>query len=107
MAHATAKKTAGKTTAASKPAKVPQAHGGALNNGGTPGNKGGGRKPLEYVEFLRGTLDSKKHRDVLEDLLTTDNVRFLGATELANGYVRGKPAATVNVHATVQVLWDL
>ena len=39
-------------------ATVPQAHGGALSIGGTPGNKGGGRTPDE----LRGTI-----RQIIEE----------------------------------------
>lgn len=48
-----------KTTASSEPktaavAKVPQPHGGALNRGGTPGNRGGpGRPPAKLRAQLR------------------------------------------------------
>lgn len=53
-----------KSAKASKPApasvvpeKVPQPHGGALNRGGTPGNKGGtGRPPNALREEMRGDL---------------------------------------------------
>lgn len=38
-------------------AKRPQPHGGALNAGGTPGNKGGtGRPPNEHVDWCRELL---------------------------------------------------
>lgn len=37
-----------------KPHKIPQPHGGALNSGGTPGNKGGtGRPPNVIREMAR------------------------------------------------------
>ena len=45
------KKTTGQTTApkSAMPAKIPQAHGGALNSGGTPGNAGGTGRPKSEV----------------------------------------------------------
>lgn len=51
-----ARKTTVKTTAPVVE-QVPQAHGGALNTGGTPGNAGGsGRPSSELRERLRGTF---------------------------------------------------
>lgn len=56
--------TTAKSTAV---AKVPQAHGGALNAGGTPGNKGGpGRPPDAIRERLRGSFDERV--GVIEDI---------------------------------------
>lgn len=50
----TRQKSTAKSTAM---AKVPQAHGGALNRGGTPGNKGGSGAPPQVIrEKMRGTL---------------------------------------------------
>lgn len=59
-----------KTTEKSTVAKVPQPHGGALNAGGTPGNKGGtGRPPNEFKDFLAKLLDDPKVRDSVEQIL--------------------------------------
>jgi hypothetical protein len=37
-------------------AKIPQPHGGALNAGGVPGNRGGGRPTSDLRERLRGSF---------------------------------------------------
>ena len=50
------RKTTAETTVAV--AKVPQAHGGALNAGGSPGNRGGGRKPSAFKERLERIRDA-------------------------------------------------
>lgn len=59
MAGRKKKKPARKTTAKSAAvAKVPQPHGGALNSGGTPGNKGGtGRPRSEVRDKLLASFD--------------------------------------------------
>jgi len=36
---------------------VPQAHGGALNSGGTPGNSGGGRSPDAFKALMASLAD--------------------------------------------------
>jgi hypothetical protein len=56
-AHVARKKTAAET--AVTVAKVPQAHGGALNAGGSPGNRGGGRKRNEFKARLEQIRDEK------------------------------------------------
>lgn len=59
-----------KTTAPSTAvAKVPQAHGGALNQGGTPGNKGG-RPPSAIRAAFR--LSLAKRRSVLTKIADSD-----------------------------------
>jgi hypothetical protein len=45
----------------------PQAHGGALRHGGT--NKGGGRLPNEYKQFLANSLDDELARKELQAVL--------------------------------------
>ena len=48
------------TSTCSKPAKVPQPHGGALNAGGTPGNRGGvGRPPSEVRRMAREMFEAR------------------------------------------------
>lgn len=52
-----ARKPKAKKSAAKSPAKIRQAHGGALFTGGNPGNKGGtGRPPSAIREQLRGSF---------------------------------------------------
>lgn len=42
-----------------KPALVPQSHGGALLSGGVPGHRGGGGRPTnQYVEWCRKILET-------------------------------------------------
>lgn len=56
-----------KTTAESPAVqKVPQPHGGALNAGGTPGNKGGGRPPKAFKDFLSELRRDPDAQDALE-----------------------------------------
>ena len=43
-------------TTGKKMVQVKQPHGGALNLGGTPGNKGGGSAPSELRRIMRGHL---------------------------------------------------
>jgi hypothetical protein len=52
---------------------IPQAHGGALNSGGTPGNKGGaGRPPSAIRAQMREHLDSKVLKKVMTEFETGD-----------------------------------
>lgn len=60
-------KSAGKS-AARLPAKIPQAHGGALLTGGMPGNPGGGRPPDAIRAQLR-ELGAVKGAAFLSDVL--------------------------------------
>jgi hypothetical protein len=53
-----------------KPKKVPQAHGGALLDGGVPGNKGGGRPPDEFKRRMRELASLKQVETYLIRCLT-------------------------------------
>jgi hypothetical protein len=98
-------KTSAETSAA---VRVPKHGSGRLRNGGKPGNKGGGRKPLEYKRWLASLLDSAKHRDEFKLAMESRaDPRFEFATRHATEYGHGKPAQQLNVNATVQVIWDL
>ena len=69
-AQTRAKKTGRKTTAKTTVAQVAQPHGGALNSGGTPGNKGGtGRPPKEFKDWLASLLDDDTVREQAEAIL--------------------------------------
>jgi hypothetical protein len=92
VAKKTAKKARKTTARTTAPAKVPQPHGGALNTGGTPGNVGGqpgrsGRKPDEFREFCRATLDGAKvaaaARAIAED---KDHPQWRSAVEWLSKY---------------------
>ena len=47
--------------------KVPQGHGGALNSGGTPGNKGGGDYP-DRIKRSLGKLAERGIKDIVKVL---------------------------------------
>jgi hypothetical protein len=49
---------------------VPQPHGGALNAGGTPGNRGGGRPPDEFKRRMAEMASSDAALSYLEECLT-------------------------------------
>jgi hypothetical protein len=99
-----AKKTSAETSVG---VRVPK-HGGGKLRTGNPGNKGGGRKPLEYKQWLASLLDSDTHRqEFAKAMESRADPRFEFATKHAAEFGHGKPAQTVHVNATVQVLWDL
>lgn len=79
-----------KTTAETVVSKVPQPHGGALNSGGTPGNRGGtGRPRSELRADLRALLDGPG-REVLHRVLQSENVLVaLRALDLVAKYGLG------------------
>ena len=52
--------------------KVPQPHGGALNSGGTPGNKGGGNYRTTFRDGLQ-KLGASKGLKVVEKALDDEN----------------------------------
>lgn len=61
------------STGPKKPEKVPQPHGGALNSGGTPGNKGGGRPPDEFKRRMAAMASSETALDYLEACLNGEH----------------------------------
>lgn len=69
------KKTTAKSTAV---AKVPQPHGGALNVGGTPGNKGGGRLKEEVRNAYLSLGATKGHAVVSSVLDGKVQIRYVG-----------------------------
>ena len=56
------------------PYKIPQPHGGALNSGGTPGNKGGS-KPRSAIRDQCKELFERKGLTRLEKILQSDDTR--------------------------------
>ena len=96
----TVRKTTVRTTAAAAampamPAvtKVPQPHGGALNSGGTPGNKGGmGRPPLRLLEALRKVREDPQNQEVLHRAAgDSKDPGFTTAWRLATDYDPDRP----------------
>lgn len=58
--------TTGESTG--KPTLIPQAHGGALNSGGTPGNKGG-RPPNWLKDWCDDLLHREENKQQVEEIL--------------------------------------
>ncbi len=96
--------------------KIPQPNGrGALNSGGTIGNKGGGRKPAIWKELCATALKEAKAIPVLKEIISGDilerigtnpktgdpiygetrNSDRLGAVKFLASYAHGEPAQSV------------
>jgi hypothetical protein len=97
--------TAGETTATStKPAKIRQAHGGALNSGGTKGNKGG-RPPSAVRDACRADFD--KLRPILKTIaLGHASKQGRKAAPAADGEIGGElaPVTTADRIRAIDVL---
>jgi hypothetical protein len=61
-------------TTVKTPEKVPQPHGGALNAGGTPGNKGG-RPPSAFKESIRALINDRETLRTAEKILWSGGKR--------------------------------
>ena len=74
-------------------ASVPQPHGGALNNGGTPGHKGGtGRPRDEFKRWMREMASGEDVERGLEAILKDSTTPlFLGALKHVTEHGYGKP----------------
>lgn len=89
-----------KTTKKSTIRKIPQPGGrGALNSGGTPGNKGGtGRPPDQFKELCRELASGEKTiasvRKILED---STHTQLVAALRWASEHGYGKPNQPVDV----------
>ncbi len=96
-------KTAVKTTVS----KVPQPHGGALNDGGTPNNKGGGRPRDEWKHTLQGLASREETiahvRAVLDE--GPDHPFFFRALDYATDHGFGK--ANQSLSFTLEELINL
>lgn len=93
----TRKETTGKTSA---PPKVPQAHGGALNAGGTPGNKGGGRPPQAFKDFLATLRNDPDAQDALKKAALDPAMGSFGAAwKIVTEYDDAKPAKKLELTA--------
>ena len=71
------------------PEKVEQPHGGALNSGGTPGNKGGGRPPQEFRERMRQLISRDDVEAYFEECLTGKHGPKIHVAALAYASDRG------------------
>lgn len=93
------------------PVKIPQPHGGALNSGGTPGNRGGGRPKQtarmtcrEMFEMGLPTLNDIVHGDA-----SSSNADKISAMNLFGKFGLGEQKVVVPEHladALVQGLAD-
>ena len=59
---------------------IPQPHGGALNSGGTPGNRGGGRPSHSVKQAFCGDLEIAHQR--IRSLLYDPSLRFTDLLDL-------------------------
>jgi hypothetical protein len=92
------KETADGTTAIEK---VPQPHGGALNRGGTPGNKGG-RPPDEFKAIMRELASSAERMEHARKILDNpDHPHFLNAWKFVTEQGYGKAKETVEHSGTI------
>jgi hypothetical protein len=93
------RKTTGATTAI---AKIPQPHGGALNAGGTPGNKGG-RPPDEHIQWARGLVSDPTCEQQVEAVIKDSKHPAWAATVKAlweRAYGKAPATITHQVKAT-------
>lgn len=96
MGRSLKSETTGKSAAPAKPRKIPQPHGGALNSGGTPGNKGGGRPKDEWLQLLRELASTNRTMAGLKQILADPaHPHYLKALEFAADRGYGKPTQLV------------
>lgn len=84
-----------KTTKKSTIRKIPQPGGrGALNSGGTPGNKGGtGRPPDQFKELCRELATAENTiKSIRAILKSRKDPQFMAALRWASEHGYGKPA---------------
>jgi hypothetical protein len=93
-------KTTGETTGI---AKIPQPHGGALNAGGTPGNKGG-RPRNEFIEWCEELLNDPATREAAAAILKDKDHRAFKAmfSEVADR-VHGKAKQNVELSGSLKL----
>jgi hypothetical protein len=103
-------KTTAKTTSEPTPVPslVPQPHGGALNSGGTPGNKGGpGRPPKVFKMFCTDLTSDPEFQSQLERTAKDPGSQhYIGAVKLATAYSEGLPSQPIALKAEVTVNAD-
>jgi hypothetical protein len=80
-----------------RPKQRPQAHGGALNGGGTPGNKGGGRKSKD---FLTRCVEATEDDGLWHEARKKNPNSVLG---LAASYAHGLPKQTTEHSGAVTI----
>lgn len=89
-----ARQQASKTPAKTPVAKVKQPHGGAILQGGNPGNSGGGRPPDEFKAMCRQLASSTevyaRVKDILQQPLLYPSL-YIGALKWASEHGYGKP----------------
>lgn len=86
-------------TTAGKPPKIAQPHGGSLNAGGTPGNRGGaGRPPNWLKEWCEDQLASPAVRKAVERVLRDHrHPGFVAMWKAVADRAAGKPQVSVEV----------
>lgn len=83
---------------------IPQAHGGALLKGGQPGNKGGGREPSVFKDFLKRLRQDPAFQDTLERAAKDEKVKgYAAALKVITDYDDDKPAEKHAIVGPVEV----
>lgn len=94
-----------KTTVKTTVRKTPQRHGGALNAGGTPGNKGGpGRPPKAFTVFCAALAGDPAFQRALEATATDPSHRHWAAVCLVVEYADGLPAQPVDITVSIDTV---
>lgn len=65
--------------------------------GGVKGNRGGGRKPSDFIRLCRGLSYRAMKMRVRRILRKPDHQHFIAALKLASAYGWGQPAQTMEV----------
>lgn len=93
MARQQASKTPAKT-----PVKAKQPHGGAILQGGNPGNSGGGRLPDEFKRMCRELVTRDATWKAVQAILKDpEHSHYMSALKWASEHGYGKPTETVEV----------
>lgn len=99
-----AKRARSSKTAAVTPELKPQPRGGALLAGGIPGNKGGGRPPNAFKDFLADLRKDPEALAALRAAACDPSLRSFGAAwKLAADYDDEKPAEKRQIVGPVEV----
>lgn len=86
--------------------KMPQKHGGSLNRQGTPGNKGGGRPPSEFVAKLRQLASNDQILGYVRQILANpEHPSFLPAWRMCieHGYGKAVETARITTNGTLRI----
>lgn len=84
---------------------MPQEHGGALLAGGKKGNKGGGRKPNQFIEWCQSITEDQMTQNVFSARAKAGDIQVM---KFAAEYAHGKPKQDIELtgDVTIRVEYD-